>query len=235
MERSLRSTSFGNISFLHRPGRVPLIFLHGLGGSSNNWMRLERHLDPDYALYFIDLMGHGGSAEAVWNFTVDDQCRMLEEFISASGIENFALAGNSYGGWISATFAATRTSPDYLILEDSAGINPTVGEFGTDSVEKFIDRLQGFGRKNDRDVMRRIIEKNSTGSEKLSPEMLSAIESRTLVIWGDEDRMIDVQYGRELADHIGNSTFSIIRGAGHIPHYTHSREVAGLINSFVPV
>ncbi len=233
MERTFRETSHGDISYLHRPGEVSLIFLHGLGGSSNNWMRLEKKLDERLGLYFVDLLGHGRTKASGWDYTVMGQAMMLREFIENSGIESYGLAGNSYGGWVSATYASRISSPDFLVLEDSAGLNPTVGEWEESRIEEFIDRLQSFGRLNDRQVMEKIIAQNSTGKEKLSREVLSAIRSRTMVIWGEHDRMIDISFGKRMNEYIPGSVFEVVEGAGHIPHYTHSEEIAGLINGFL--
>lgn len=232
MERLFGRTSFGKISYLYRKGEHNLVFLHGLGGSSNNWMRLVKYLDEDYSLYFLDLLGHGRTGAGKWNYTVKEQCSMLSEFLDECGISKFGLVGNSYGGWISAAYAAKVGKPEILILEDSAGINPTVGESDTDKMEKFIDRLQSFGRTNDREIMKKIIVENSTGAEKLSTGDLASIRARTMVIWGDRDRIIDPRYGRELSEQINGSTFEIIKDAGHVPHYTHPEKTASLINSF---
>ena len=233
MERTFRRTSFGDISYLHRPGKTNLIFLHGLGGSSNNWMKLPESLDSSFSLYFVDLLGHGRTDAGNWDYSIKDQCRMLSEFIGNLGIENYGLVGNSYGGWVSATYASRFGNPGYLILEDSAGINPTVGEWERSKIEEFIDRLQSFGSVNDREVMEKIILNNSTGREKLSEGDLRAIRSKTLVIWGEKDRMIPVSYGRKMSELIPGSSFESISTAGHIPHYTHSEEVSRLINRFI--
>ncbi len=232
MERAFRKTSYGKISYLYRPGEYPLIFLHGLGGSSNNWTRLTKHLDMQFSLYFLDLLGHGRTEATDWNFKIKDQCAMIEELVYADGIENFSLAGNSYGGWIASTYAASFGKPKYLILEDSAGLNPTMEEAAGPLVERFIDRLQDFGRENNREIMRKIIEQNSKEEEKLTPDMLSAISSGTLVIWGGRDHMIDISYGRELNIMIPGSKFAEIEEAGHVPHYTHAEVVGNLINNF---
>ena len=46
MERSYLSLSSGGISYLERKGQYPIIFLHGLGGTGNNWLKLAGYL-PD--------------------------------------------------------------------------------------------------------------------------------------------------------------------------------------------
>lgn len=230
MQRLFRKTSKGVISYLYREGSNALIFLHGLGGSSNNWARLTKYLDPEFSLYYLDLLGHGRTEANGWNYRISDQCIMLDDFIRDTIGENFGIVGNSYGGWIASTFASSYGHPKCLVLEDSAGLNPTVGESAGEQVEKFIDKLQNFGRENVREVMRKIIYQNSTGEEKLSPEMLAEIKSNTVVLWGERDHMIDLSYAEKLNTMIWGSTLQLIKGGGHVPHYTHPDEVAHIIN-----
>ncbi len=232
MQRLFRRTSSGTISYLYREGDYPIIFLHGLGGSSNNWTRLVKYLNPEYSLYFIDLLGHGRTVAEGWDYSISDQCRMLKEFVESEGMTSYGLAGNSYGGWTALRFSSQYDSPDCLLLEDSAGLNPTVGEGTTQQVDRFISRLQNFGRENDREVMKRIIEQNALGSERISQELLSRIRSRSIIVWGEKDRMIDTSYGRKLHESISGSEFRVIEGAGHVPHYTHPEEVASIVNDF---
>lgn len=233
MERAFGRTSFGNVSYLHRPGNSSIVFLHGLGGSSNNWLKLVKYLDPSYSLYFVDLLGHGKSDDVRWSFRVEDQCMMLRELLENLGITNFSLMGHSYGGWVATRFSATYGNPEHLILEDSAGTNPTVGEGDGKQIEAFIDRLQSFGRVNNREVMRKIIIQNSTGEEKIPPVDLGRIKAHTLIIWGKRDRLIDLSYGKSLNESIDESILEIIEGAGHMPHYSHPERVSELINNFV--
>ncbi|MEA3302366.1 MAG: alpha/beta fold hydrolase, partial [Pseudomonadota bacterium] len=39
----------------------PLLFLHGLFGSSANWGRIARHFEADYHCIIPDLRNHGSS------------------------------------------------------------------------------------------------------------------------------------------------------------------------------
>ncbi len=39
-----------------------------------------------------------------------------------------------------------------------------------------------------------------------------------LVIWGESDRIVDVEYGRAFARAFANGRFEIVEKAGHMPH-----------------
>ncbi len=210
MERKYVKTSFGRISYLERNGDYPLIFLHGLGGSGNNWLKLDPLLDPEFHLYFIDLPGHGKSDKIQTEYTVDMQSRNIMEFIDILKISNFSLAGNSYGGWISMYIAVHYREPDHLILIDSAGINRTVGEMDEGYVKKFVSKISTVEKGNDEGIMSNIIINNAKGRWKMSDNDLASITANTIIIWGSEDSVLDPSYAKILNEKIGGSRIYII-------------------------
>lgn len=235
MERLYLPTVLGDISYLERKGHFPLVFLHGLGGSGNNWLKLAQYLPETYRLIMPDLPGHGRSTKSLEHHSVADQVEYLRLFIEGLQLDRYALVGNSYGGWVSMRFSSDVVNPQYLVLVDSAGINPTVGEFSGESIDGFLDRVMKMNPKNDRDIISRIVAMNATGKEKLMKEDLMRLPRNTLIIWGEKDRLIPVEYGRKLSEMIPGSSFASIPDGGHIPHSTHPSEVAALITGFIRI
>ncbi|GGM66882.1 hydrolase [Thermogymnomonas acidicola] len=233
MERRSFSSSYGTVSYLYRAGRHPLILLHGLGGSGNNWMRMEPFLDTDLALYMVDMAGHGYSTRDVPEPSIDVQCRILQEFIQGVGIDHFSIMGNSYGGWVALRLALGYVLPEKMVLEDSAGTNPTVAELGREEGERFVRRLVSIDRRNDEETMRKYVFWNATRERKLTCEDLGRIGVPVLVIWGTEDDVIPIDYGRRMASCLPRAQFSEIHGAGHTPHHSSPQVVAALVNHFV--
>ncbi|RLD75988.1 MAG: alpha/beta hydrolase [Bacteroidetes bacterium] len=76
---------------------VPIIIVHGLYGSSDNWVTIGRHLAKNYEIFLIDQRNHGHSphsAEHNYELMVND----LHEFIENQNIEKVVLIGHSMGG-----------------------------------------------------------------------------------------------------------------------------------------
>lgn len=234
MERQYVETRHGKMSFLVRNGEYPLIFLHGLGGTGNNWTRLNSYLDSRFEVVMVDMIGHGHSFQGDEDYTVKMQCESLQDLISARNYERYALAGNSYGGWVSLTFALGYGSPDYLILIDSAGLNSVSGK-PPDDVDEFVDRLVKMNKFNRREVLKKIMLNNISGREKFSPDKLDNFRSKVAIIWGERDRVIDPSYAAILNEHIKNSELFLIPDAGHTPYTTHPSEVSRILNEFVRV
>lgn len=233
MERFYLPISNGKISYLERKGDYPVIFLHGLGGSSNNWLKLANYFPGHIRMIMPDLCGHGRTDVPLVNFTIAEQIQALREFITGLGLQKFSLAGNSYGGWVSMRFCISGGKPENLILVDSAGINPTVGEEAQENAEKFVQRVMKMNPRNNVEYIRNFVRVNATGNEKVTTEELGSIKSRTLIVWGQKDRLIPVRYAEELHMNIKGSKLEIIESAGHTPHSTNPEELGPIINSFL--
>ncbi|MCU0894648.1 MAG: alpha/beta fold hydrolase, partial [Rhodospirillales bacterium] len=82
----------------------PLVILHGLFGSGQNWQSIARRLAEDHRVLTVDLRNHGGSPNApemTFSEMVDDLRVLLED----RGIERTALMGHSVGGKTAMVFA----------------------------------------------------------------------------------------------------------------------------------
>lgn len=81
------------------------LFLHGIGGSRENWLTQLAAVGGAMRAAALDLRGYGGSALGPKQSTVDDYCadilRVKEEF----GADRLVLVGLSLGSWIATSFA----------------------------------------------------------------------------------------------------------------------------------
>ena len=75
----------------------PIIILHGIFGSSDNWLTIGKVLGEKNRIYMVDQRNHGQSPRSdVFNYEVmaDD----LKEFIDEHQLENPIIVGHSMGG-----------------------------------------------------------------------------------------------------------------------------------------
>lgn len=119
------------------PGR-PLVILHGIFGSSKNWMSVGRTLSSHSHVYAIDQRNHGDSP---WDesHTLDDLVGDLHEFIGEHRLMNPIILGHSMGGLVAMAFALKYPQDlSALIIEDIAprSYGPTnVNEFAALSID----------------------------------------------------------------------------------------------------
>jgi pimeloyl-ACP methyl ester carboxylesterase len=82
----------------------PLIILHGLMGSSDNWFTLGKQLAENYQVFLVDQRNHGLSA---WNeeWHYDAMAEDLKELIIEHQIQTPIVIGHSMGGKTAMLFA----------------------------------------------------------------------------------------------------------------------------------
>lgn len=98
----------------------PLIILHGLFGSADNWLNIAKGLERDFTTYLVDLRNHGDSPHHEdWNYEV--MAKDLAQFMQDQGLEKAHIMGHSMGGKTAMTFAlAYPDQVDRLIIVDIA-------------------------------------------------------------------------------------------------------------------
>ncbi|MGW3010959.1 alpha/beta fold hydrolase [Streptomyces sp. NPDC001219] len=93
--------------------REPALYVHGLGGSSQNWSDLMPLLADRVDGEAVDLPGFGQSPPpADGNYSVSAQARAVIRFLDAAGRGPVHLIGNSMGGAAATRVAAVR--PDLV-------------------------------------------------------------------------------------------------------------------------
>lgn len=96
----------------------PLIILHGLFGSSDNWQTLGRKFAEDYTVYFVDQRNHGHSPNSD-DFNYDLMAADLYELIQDLGLNKVNILGHSMGGKTAIRFAVDHSDlVDKLIIAD---------------------------------------------------------------------------------------------------------------------
>lgn len=82
----------------------PLVILHGLFGSADNWFSIARELDKEFTMYLVDQRNHGDSPHSsAWNY--DLMVEDLKELLDDEGLEKAFLMGHSMGGKTVMNFA----------------------------------------------------------------------------------------------------------------------------------
>ena len=76
---------------------VPLLILHGLFGSLDNWATLGKKLSKYFTVYLIDQRNHGHSPHN-HVFDYDVMSADIEQLIKKEGLDEVNLIGHSMGG-----------------------------------------------------------------------------------------------------------------------------------------
>jgi pimeloyl-ACP methyl ester carboxylesterase len=101
----------------------PLLLLHGLAGSTRNWVELLPELLKRYRVLAVDLPGHAGSGRLPRGASTADFAAVAAAVLEAEAPGPALVAGHSFGGLVALRLARSR--PDLvrgLLLVSPAGI-----------------------------------------------------------------------------------------------------------------
>lgn len=236
-------------------GRGTILILHGWGGSSDSWVKVQEILaGQGFKVIVPDFPGFGKSVPPPIPWGVSDYASFLRDFAEQLEIQDFCLLGHSFGGRVAVKFITLHPERvKSLILCDSAGIKPKPGFktliifwlarignslFTPKHLQRFKDSIKNlfyiFLRNRDyakvEGVMKETIKK--VLEEDLISD-LSKIKRKTLIVWGSADKMVPVKYARIFKEKIEDSELEILPKIGHSPHLEVPERLAESIIKFI--
>lgn len=244
-------------------GAETVLLVHGFGADKSTWLWFARTLTERYHVIIVDLPGFGASERPHGSYDVGTQTERLAAFVDALGIRRLHLAGHSMGGHIAALYAARypdkvsslalianagvtapRRSPFFQRLEEQ-GDNPLL----VDSEPQFDELLdwlfvappqlpehlhQFLAQRAVADSahQRQVFEHLHDRYLPLEPE-LPRIDAPTLLLWGEQDRIIDVSSIEAMKPLLKDASVVIIQGCGHAPILERPEESAADYLKFI--
>ncbi|KAF9977370.1 hypothetical protein BGZ73_006239 [Actinomortierella ambigua] len=99
----------------------PIVVLHGLFGSKQNWKALSKAMASrlNTSVYALDLRNHGES-EHIAHHDYPSMANDVDHFIKEHGIDRPMVIGHSMGGKVAMTLALNQGSIDRLVVVDMA-------------------------------------------------------------------------------------------------------------------
>ena len=239
-----------------------LIILHGLFGSSDNWLTVARELAADYKIYLADLRNHGDSPHSE-NFTYADMADDLAEFVHDQQIKDPVVIGHSMGGK-----AAMRFSTEHpelvkkLVVVDIApryypphhqGILEGLKSIDTENIKSRKEADEALAKYVKELGVRQFLLKNLSRNEKGGYEWkmnLPVIDQKienvgeglsedarfdkpVLFINGAKSDYIRKKEEELIFTIFPQATIETIQGAGHWVHAEKTEEFVALLRSFL--
>lgn len=116
-----------NLNFKAFGSGEPLLILHGLLGSLDNWQTLGKQYAEDYTVFIIDQRNHGKSPHSN-AFSYQIMSEDLLEFCEQNHIYKTHILGHSMGGKVAMQFALENEDYlDKLIVADIAPVRYEAG------------------------------------------------------------------------------------------------------------
>ena len=237
---------------------VPFVMVHGFLGSSEMWTLQKQFFKRDYRVITPALPGFGESSKIQSKDSIIKMAKLITKQLKKKNIYKYNLMGHSMGGMIAQEIAKIEGDKiAKLICYGTGSIGDIPGRFET--IDASRDKLKKSGIK----LMANRIAKtwfiegekakyfyicdnaNKVVSEETADNALIAmknwrglenlknIKSKTLIIWGDQDRAYNFNQVENLNDNILNSDLVIIKGCSHNVHLEKPDEFNKTVSDFL--
>jgi 2-hydroxy-6-oxonona-2,4-dienedioate hydrolase len=238
-----------------------LLFLHGLGSSSDRWIDIPEAFSRHCHTIAVDLIGFGGSDSPELNYTIKTFREFVLDFMRSIQIDDgrTTVIGHSLGGYIAAEIAIeNRSMINRLVLIDSSGMldgpTPLLEEYleaaisaSHEKVKKVFEQLVAqswrvipilvdiFINRINRPGAKHAFESaffNSTGTQIGLHRLKKIQDVPTLVIWGKSDNLIPIEHSKLFEETISNTSLEIVDDAGHAPFAEKPAIVSEMLHEF---
>ncbi len=235
----------------------PILYIHGADG----FPAWENYLDGLASSYSVNVPAHPGVSNSTGLDALDniwDLVLFYEELMNELNIDSVHLIGHSYGGMIAAEIAACFPNKiKSLTLISALGL-----WIDSDPITDFFvltsdDRKHLLWHDPNSDIaiqrssvpedasQRAIINVNRTITlaavgkfcwpipDKGLKKRIHRITMPTLLLWGDDDKIVPLSYGELFNSLIPHSTLHVLENCGHIPQLEKPDEFVTSITDFI--
>jgi pimeloyl-ACP methyl ester carboxylesterase len=234
----------------------PLLFLHGSGG-----LHEGQYLDMlarTFAVYAPSHPGFGATEGLEKIDDIIDLALYYHDFMDALGLESAHVVGHSLGGMLAAEIASLCSHRvRKLVLSNAVGLwrdDDPVLDFFVLSAEQLAPYIlhdpqspqvqAAMPRPQSQDemieAMYRRIQSFTAAGKFLWPipdrglnRRIHRIQSPTLIIWGESDRLVPPSYAEDFRSNIKDSRVVIMREVAHMPMFEKPDEFVSLITDFL--
>jgi pimeloyl-ACP methyl ester carboxylesterase len=202
-------------------------------------------LSSSYRVHLLQLPGFGDFEVPAQARRVLDLASLAKVAIADAGLIGAPLIGHSFGGWLAMELALIAP-PSKLVLVDPLGLRIR-GESREDLFDRpredvldvvYADRSVAptdWSRNADRRNLAALARYawNPYLCDLSLPVRLAGISSPTLVVWGDQDRVVPPTHGKLLADLVPGARLERLVGAGHDPLSDDPNGFATIVGGFL--
>lgn len=232
---------------------APLLYLHGASGAPR-WLPFMEALAGDFDVIVPEHPGYGASPMPDWLDGVGDLAYFYLDLIEQLGLDGVNLVGTSMGGWIAAEMAIRNCGRiASMVLCAPAGLYvkgiPRVDSFML-SPEETIRHLVHDPRLAEEmlaqpldDEQQMTVLKNRLTTAKLGwqprmhdpdlPKWLHRVCVPTLVLWGEDDRLLPAGYGPVWRDLVPGARLATFAGCGHLAHLEKPDDYVATLTRFI--
>ncbi len=239
---------------LFDPKKDTVILLHGSGQSHVVWSLTAQFIsDQNYNVITLDFPGHGNS-EGESLKTIEDMAEWLEKVTNKIGIKNFFLVGHSQGCLISLEYFLKYSSKIKKLIFVAGSyeipVNKNLIDLALNGDMESLNLMMKWGYGNSKrfiggNPLQKILNSPREVREVLAVDLIACnnyknginavkkIDCPTLFIFGELDKMIKLEKGKEFSDLIPGSKIHVIKNCGHMIILENAFEMRDKIVNFI--
>ena len=219
----------------------PLLLIMGLSFTHEMWFRILPCLENRYRVVLFDNRGMGRSSVPRGPYSIPKMARDAAAVLRAAGASAAHVIGASMGGMIAQELALNHPA---MVRSLALGCTSHSGLFGRWPDLTFVPRRPGKTRLEREQSIVKLLYADSTPRQRIEEDLrirsacqwtgkgflnqfagilmwsayrrLPSISVPTLVVHGDQDRLVPPENGRAVARRIPGAKFELIENAGHI-------------------
>jgi pimeloyl-ACP methyl ester carboxylesterase len=253
VERTVTVQGIATHLFEAGPTSAPaLLYLHGtfLG---NLWLEFHQALSQRFHLFAPDIPGFGLTGRPDWMRDMSDYILYFRDLLDELGLDKPMVVGHSLGGWMAAELAVWYPERvKKLVLSNSVGIRvkgtPIAHIFAMNPQEllsacfdNFLAAMPLMPTEMNADyLLSQYRQRTTLASLAWNPDYDPKLERRlqwvkcpTLIIWGQNDRLVPAAYGDAFHRLLANSELVKLDGTGHMPMFEMPAEWSRHVTEFL--
>jgi pimeloyl-ACP methyl ester carboxylesterase len=224
----------GTLRYFEGGSGETVVLLHGSGSQAGDWHGVVPALRRRHRLLVLDLPGHGESGPAEGPLPVGDLAGSLAALLDArSPGRPVTLIGNSLGGWVSLLYASRHPERvERVIGISSSGIfaplQVPLMPKNREEARRLVAAIRGpHMPPPPGEELDEVVQRVATGPASRLVAGLKAedfLETRAAeikvpveLIWGEEDGVLPLDYGRRLASLLPQARLHPLPRCGHMP------------------
>jgi pimeloyl-ACP methyl ester carboxylesterase len=234
------------------PASVPLLYLHGtfLG---NLWLEYHNALAQNFHVFAPDIPGFGLTERPNWMRDMSDYILYFRDLLDTLGLDRTIVVGHSLGGWMAAELAVWYPERvEKLVLANAIGIrvkgSPIANLFAMNPQELVMASFDNLtaamplmpAEFNTDYLLSQYRQLTTLASLAWNPSYDPTLERRlerincpTLIVWGQNDRLVPPVYGDTFQRLIAHSELIKLEGTGHMPMFEKPVEWCSVIREFL--
>ena len=235
-----------------------LLLLHGLGASAERWEDVIPLFAKKFRVIVPDLIGFGYSDKPSIDYTTDYFAEFMSKFVEKVGIKEMSIIGSSLGGQIAAEFIINQNadvkklvlvSPSGVMKHSTPALNAYISAALYPNTDSALNAFQAMsGRKKiDEKIVSGFIERMQLPNAKMAfmstllglsnskvvTEKLQLITIPTLIVWGENDPVIPIEYAQSFISGINDCRFYKMIGCAHTPYVEKPEKFFQIVSDFL--